>query len=322
MQITRFQTKLALGSDATFVLVGESADMLDMLLAKLWRATFEFEQRFSRFLPDSELSAFNRSAGIKQAVSPEFRDILRTTQQLAIMTDGLYNPFILPALQRAGYTTSFVKEYASDVHDDHSSRQVVAASNVEVGDTWACIPYGTALDLGGCGKGYLGDQLAELLRDEPLNGYWLSLGGDISAAGCDEHGQPWTVAIQDAGDTTTESAYVVQGTVEPFAVATSSTLVRQGTHNGKRWHHIIDPATGQPADSDVRMATVHAATALQADVLASCAIILSSNRALAYLGQRHVIGALLQVEDKRRAIHALPFGTSIYDTATEVPRYA
>jgi FAD:protein FMN transferase len=313
-----FETKLALGSDVTFVVVCESAAAATRVLQNLWRQTFLFERRFSRFLPMSELSEFNRKAGQKTPVSPEFRELLLAARQLGEQTEGLFNPFVLPALQRAGYTRSFVAQYADDEQEDYSGRQVVRVTALEVGAEWAQIPYGTALDMGGCGKGYLADQLAASLPRDVVRGYWLSLGGDIAAGGHDEQGRPWTVRIQGEQGAGHDLSAVIQGSAAPFAVATSGTGVRRGRKRGRAWHHIIDPRTLTPAKTDVRLATVHANTTLQADVLASCAIILGSAEAPAWLRRQGVLGAVLQVEAGRSArTRVVQFGKSVNNVMNE-----
>jgi FAD:protein FMN transferase len=292
-----FQTKLALGSDVTLFIVGDQTEaVVAELFTSLWQTIYRFERQFSRFIPMSELSTFNRAAGVKIVITPEFRAILLVAKNLGVQTDGLYNPFILPALQRAGYTRSFVEAYAADRQDDFSKRAVVPVDHLQIGDNWAVIPYGTAIDLGGCGKGYLADQLAD--NDVPawVAGYWFSIGGDVVGAGVDILGQPWNIAIQGAHETAA-SNWQVQTTGARFAAATSGTMIRQGTSGGRDWHHLIDPRTLQPAVSDTSMATVYTVSAVQADVLASCAIILGSHEAVTFLKKHSVVAACLQGTD-------------------------
>lgn len=234
---------------------------------------------------------FNRQAGSKQAVTQEFRDLLLAARALAHETDGLYNPFILPALQSAGYVRSRVPGHEQDPADDHSGKSVAAIEKLEIGDNWARIPYGTALDLGGCGKGYLADKLRNDLPSS-ITGYWLSFGGDIAAGGLNEDGLPWSIGIQNAADGPENiGAYTATSIC---GIATSGTTIHSGDNQGRAWHHIIDPRTLLPAETDVLLATVCDASTLRADVLASCAVILGSRRGLAFLRRRNVKAAVLQ----------------------------
>lgn len=295
MLTSHFQTKVALGSPITLTLVTRSRQPPTELFARLWRQIFGFERQFSRFIPESELSQFNRSAGSRQPISSELRAILMACQEMGEQTSGVFNPFVLPALQRHGYKQSAVPGYEQDYVDNHSLKSVVPLGRLELGDTWACIPYGTAIDLGGIGKGYLADLLADKLDAENLAGYWISLGGDMVCAGHDEHEQSWQVSIQSAVSTEKPAPDVIRGTSNRIAIATSGTLHRTTKQQGsKTTHHLIDPRSGQPADTDVILATIIDMSCMRADVLASCAVIVGSQLAADYLRRRHVAGAYIQ----------------------------
>ena len=285
--------KFALGSDVFLTLVTDQpAARVAQLLNELWLEIFKFERRFSRFLPASELSAFNRSAGVKTDVSREFWNFLNVTKELAVESKGLFNPFLMPALQRVGYNKSFADEYNADTLDDHSNKRVVSSERLQLGDGWAMIPYGTALDLGGCGKGYLADYIADNFIPDWISGYWLSFGGDIVGQGHDADNNFWNVLVDSLESSGASFQIPTQG--HRFAVATSSTNVIKGAYNGKTWHHIIDPRTGSPAQSDIIQATVLHEYAIKADVLASMAIILGCNEAKEYLDIRGVTTAIFQ----------------------------
>ena len=269
--------------------------IVNTMFGELWLTIFQFEKQFSRFLPNSELSQFNRSAGIKMPVTLEFKDLLQAAKRLSLSTKGLFNPFILPALQRAGYTKSLVEEYSKDIHDDYSKLAIADPSDLKIGDAWASIPYGSAIDMGGCGKGYLGDRLQEIMADKNVGGYWFSLGGDVVGAGLDEDGEPWKVKVAESDEQMEEGLPVIQARTEPFAVATSGTNVRKGKHKGKAWHHILDPRTQKPTETDIFMASLYGRSAVDMDVLASCAIILGSQGATSFLKQfEEVEAAILQ----------------------------
>ncbi len=285
-----------------------SPEQVAQLYQALWRDIFIFERRFSRFLPGSELSLLNRNAGAKHGVSPEFRLLLVAARDSAQQSGGLYNPFILPALQAAGYRHSRVPGHEHDTVDDHSHKVIATIDQLEIGDDWVRIPYGTALDLGGCGKGYLATQLQRSLPDY-ITGYWLSLGGDIAVGGHDAHGEPWAVGVQNADPQATDVGTLV--VTEPCGIATSGTTVHKGKTAGKTWHHLVDPRTNAPAKTDVELATVCDPSPLRADVLASCAIILGSERGIQFLQEQNVRAAVLQCAPHRGRPRVLYFGSGI-----------
>lgn len=296
MSVVQHQTKLVLGGEATIVIVTDRQRSLEELFGQLWREVLVFEKRFSRFLPGSELSRFNRQAGVQMPISAEFQAVLAACQAMTEMTDNLYNPFILPALQRTGYKQSAVPGYEDDIVDDFSERQVVTPDHLEIGDGWARIPYGTAIDLGGMGKGYLADQLADTLDQAHTPGYWVSLSGDMVLAGHDAEGNNWQTMIQSAYKVHSDAPYYIEHTGKRRTVATSGTFRRENQRTGKPWHHLIDPRTGHPAETDILLATVVHESCLQADVLASCGVIVGSKHAQAYLKKRGVDAGYLQAE--------------------------
>jgi thiamine biosynthesis lipoprotein len=304
-----YQEALALGSKTGMSLVSDvSPGQIDRLYKTLWKAVFIFEKRFSRFLPSSELSEFNRKSGLKQSISPEFRDILLAAKGMAQKTSGLYNPFVLPLVQSVGYKYSRVPGHETDVVDDHSDKLLTTADKLIIGDDWAQIPYGTAIDLGGCGKGYLADLVANQLP-ENIKGYWLSFGGDIALGGHDDSGRPWTVKVESAANSASNIAQITTDDVQ--AVATSGTIVHRGKKAAGAWHHLIDPRTRRPAETDILLATVCDGSALNADVLASCAVILGSKKGLQFLKKHGVKAAVIQCRNDHNEAQIFKFGDSV-----------
>jgi thiamine biosynthesis lipoprotein len=283
------QQRKALGSDVVLTLVGENEARLTAAFEDLWQALGLFEQTFSRFLPDSELSYVNEQAGLPTPVSQEFVALARSARRMTQATEGLYNPFVLPALQRAGYKGSWPSPETQGETPDHSSRQIVPGTQLKIQAQTVHIPHGSALDFGGIGKGYALDELAAVLRKLQIGSYWLSLGGDIRAAGQASDGLPWRVGVASAVDETSVSECVLDETLP--AIATSTTLKRAG----KGWNHLIDPRTGQSTQSDIVMSTVAAATGVEADVYAKCLLLIGSKAAPVLAEKLGITQYLLQI---------------------------
>ncbi|HSX07696.1 MAG TPA: FAD:protein FMN transferase [Candidatus Saccharimonadales bacterium] len=286
------ETRHALGSNAVITLVVQDNADAAPVFAALWRTITEFEQRFSRFLPQSELSQFNAGAGSWTPASEPFREMLTTCQRLSRETAGLYNPFILPDLQRAGYVGSWPNPQAGTTAQDYRERRASAASaQIKIRGDSAKIPAGTALDFGGIGKGYLLDLLAAQLKKLQYGNYWLSLGGDIICSGNDLHGKPWAVGIQHASKASETIGSISNKGGQRLAIATSGVTKRKGAN----WHHIIDPRTGEPASTDLLTATLACSDATHADVYAKCLVILGSQGAAQFCKSHHITTAYLQI---------------------------
>lgn len=211
------------------------------------------EERFSRFLPSSELSAINRAGGGSFTVSRQMAAVLRSATELSARTDGLVDPGIGAALIDWGYAESF----ESGMHLDERPERRPTPQWTITGRTLTVAP-GTNLDLGGFVKGWICDQVVE-------SGIATiaSAGGDLRS---DDPGL--VVDVLDAEDTVATRVHLGVG-----AFATSSVSKRQWKVAGATVHHIIDPRTMAPSVGPVLSASVAADTALEAEVGAKAVLL-------------------------------------------------
>jgi len=236
-----------------------SSARIDELSAAI-AEVYAFESRLTRFDAASELSRFNHSSGSTVPVSPLLEALLRVALDAYSLSEGLVNAAVLPALIAAGYDRSIEEVRRRDGHRPApeaavSSPALTAVLDVDRGR--ATLARGCAIDLGGVGKGWLADRLCERLGDAVV-----SLGGDLRAIGSGPDGEGWCVGLCDGAAVLVRDA----------GVATSGT-------SGRRWkggHHLLDPRTGRPADTDVSAVTVVAGSALDAEVLSKMAAIAGS----------------------------------------------
>lgn len=224
----------------------------------------------TRFDPASELSRFNARAGEWVAVSPELHALLEAALDAYDASDGLVNAAILPALVAAGYDRTF-DEIPRSAHAPATGRPVPPLPDLlEVAGHahLSRLTRGAAVDLGGLAKGWIADRAVERLGDNAL----ASCAGDLYARGPGESGGGWPVGF---GDRTL--------LLRDTGAATSGTTKRRW---GDGLHHLIDPRTGRPAESDLEEVSVLAPTALDAEVFAKTALLLGSAAAPAYLEKR------------------------------------
>jgi FAD:protein FMN transferase len=256
----------------------------------------EVEAELSRFRPHSGLSRLNAAAGQgPQPVSELLQTMISLALKAAEESDGLFDPTVLYALRRAGYDRSFELLADRAAWDDGQPASLGADGAtinwqaVELNSILGTValPAGVGLDLGGIAKGWAADRAAEML------GAWgaamVDAGGDIrvsAAAG----GEPWPIGIQDPFDPANDLGVVM---LEGGAVVTSTVSRRQWQRDQQTMHHLIDPRTGKPSQSDLHTVTVLAPSAASAEVAAKVALILGSDRARAYLLARGLSGVLV-----------------------------
>ncbi|HVB22910.1 MAG TPA: FAD:protein FMN transferase [Ktedonobacteraceae bacterium] len=251
----------------------------------------EWEQTLSRFLPESELSRLNAQAGVSVVVSDLLYKVLTTALDAAQATQGLYDPAMLDQLVRLGYDRTF---------DDLPLVCYTPLFPGEPGGGWrgirvdadrqrVTLPVGVKLDFGGIAKGMAVDAALEELLQNGINTALVNAGGDLAVLGLPPDAEHWPIAVP--GKEQHWTIPILRG-----AVATSGIAHRQWWQGNKLQHHLIDPRTGQSAQSDLWSVTVVTDRCEQAEVAAKVAFILGSRKGAEFL-RRYNIGGLLVHED-------------------------
>lgn len=225
----------------------------------LERATTVFEdceQRFSRFMPTSELSQINRRAGSGVAVSTEMQRVLTAANDLRARTQGLVDIGVGRAVRDWGYETTF-----SEITDLAEQPTVDLHSGWRIDGNMVYLDEGTALDLGGVAKGWTSDRVVE-----DGHATVASAGGDVRSSD-----PTLVVEILDSHDAVAAEVHIGVG-----ALATSSRAKRRWNVASSEAHHIIDPRTMRPAVSPIVSASVVAATAVEAEAGAKAVLILGA----------------------------------------------
>jgi thiamine biosynthesis lipoprotein len=242
----------------------------------------QVEGALSRFDPDSDLSRLNRLSGRWVIVPPLLFRAVRAALCWAAATNGAFDPTVLDALESAGYRHSFEQGQAASAGPRPAGRWRQIALSERSRAVW--LPPGVRLDLGGIGKGLAVDGAVARLWGRPR--VLVDAGGDLALRTAD--GDP--PAVLDVADPWVSDRTLMTFSLYRGCAATSSVLGRTW---GPGLHHIIDPATGLPAQSDLVAATVFADTAMAADVLAKVCIIVGRERALPLLATRGGHGLLV-----------------------------
>lgn len=139
------------------------------------------------------------------------------------------------------------------------------------------------LDVGGIAKGYAGNYAVSELKNAGCAAGVLSLGGNVVVWGDKPDGTDYTVAVKSPLSSAQSSEYLGNIKCKDVCVVTSGTYERYFEYEGKRYHHIIDPTTGHPADTDVLSATVVADDGAYADALATAFVVLGYEKSAGYI---------------------------------------
>ena len=219
----------------------------------------------------SQVEAVNLAAGVSAvAVDAEVYSLLRTSVRASREHRGSFNALIGPVVKAWGI--GFADARVPSAAEIEGLLALTDPDEVELEDesrTVALHRVGMRLDLGAIAKGYAADVAAAMLRQAGLPGGLIDLGGNVVAVGTAEGGRPWRVGIQSpfAG----RGAIIGHLSVQDTSVVTSGIYERVLEAGGRRFHHMIDPLTGYPFETDLASVTVVAASSLDADLWATVA---------------------------------------------------
>jgi thiamine biosynthesis lipoprotein len=255
----------------------------------------EWEQIFSRFRSDSELSRINQQSGEITKVSDTFWNVLELAISIENNSHGLVTPLILPALELIGYSVSFeqISEQSALPSQLPDSATGILDNVILYPDSREIhLPFGFRLDFGGIAKGWAAHRAMERLsRYGPA---LVSAGGDIAVSGLRNQGVAWMIGVTNPFQPDMDLGSIEVGR---SGVATSGRDFRQWKQDGILRHHIIDPRTGLPAETDLLSVTVIGPDVIEAEMAAKIVMILGSKTGTEWLNTEQNLSAILVMAD-------------------------
>ncbi|AHF08436.1 FAD:protein FMN transferase [Desulfitobacterium metallireducens] len=288
----------AMNTDIDFMLWSKREEFPGLAqLARIWFQTVE--KQFSRFREDSELTQLNSSAGKPTLISPLMLEVLQLAQNYSKITEGVFNPLILFALKKAGYNDSFEKlkdqfldssinsrKQTYGKFTDELSSEMFSLSLILDSETRTIqLPVGAEIDLGGIVKSWAVKRLVHeyqhLLKIE--RGF-VNAGGDLTVWGSSsDSGEPWLIGIENPWQPSQDIGLLA---LNNGSVATSSILGRQWSSPKGQMHHLIDPHTMQPSQSEVVQCTVTGPDVIECEIWTKAICILGLEKGLKLLSQK------------------------------------
>lgn len=261
------RTVVAMDTAVELTAVGTQRDELTAALDAAVAEIRAVEAAASLGDPSSELSRLN-AAGGGEALSPELAAILDLALEVAAKSDGAFDPTVRPLLTAYGFTDGEWR--VPEAEELAAARELVDYRRVVYENGALELPPGFILDLGGIAKGWAVDRALAVLESAGLAGGLVNAGGDIACFGSSPGGGPWRIGIQHPR--ASEELYAVVE-LDGGAVATSGDYERCFERDGRRYHHLLDPRTGEPARRAVS-ATVTAPSCAEADAYATAVFVL------------------------------------------------
>lgn len=239
----------------------------------------KLEQVFSNTIADSEVNKVNGAAkaavGTEIPISADLGNVLYAALEYGEKSGGMLDCTIGDLIDLWGIGTDHAAISAddriqallrpegwSDVRYDAQSSSLSFSSDA------------VTLNFGAVAKGYISDEMKKVLEEEGVTSALMSLGGNVMTLGTKPDGSSWTVAITDPFSPESLMGSV---TVTGQAVVTSGNYEKYFEENGKRYHHILDPCTGAPSESDVVSTTIIADKGIDCDALSTATFLMGAD---------------------------------------------
>lgn len=222
----------------------------------------DFENRFSRFIADSEVNQFRDAKAGSYQISKDLASLLSIADQLRTLTDGVYDPAVSELLERVGYDSKYTLKPSDDI-----DAFILPCWTIK--ETTLTLDGPTAFDLGGIGKGYCIDMVAKHLIDIGHQYFLVNGGGDMYGT-MKKDETPWRIAIQYPGKPDTAAGIVK---LKNKAIAVSDSFRRRW---GK-WHHLVDPKRKKAIEAVVGAVAV-TPNAWHADCMTSALFFASADK--------------------------------------------
>ena len=251
----------------------------------------------SRTDPDSQLSRLNAHAGDGTAVEvdPDVAELLSFAQTVSQLLPGDFDVTIAPVMDAWGFTTE--ERHVPSAEALADALALVDSTQLEVdadNSTARLLQAGMEVDLGAVAKGFAAREAEAAIRAAGGTQGTLDLGGNVTVIGTRPDGSPWRVAVKDPQNT---DSYLCILELEDVTLSTSGGYERYFEEDGVRYHHIIDPETGYPADSGLLSVTVVTSNHVLADALSTALFVAGPEAALDFWRGRDDFELVLCTDD-------------------------
>lgn len=243
----------------------------------------EYEQQFSMYVSDSQISNINQNAGKQYTeVSAECLELLERAIYFCEQSNGLFDVTIAPLTSLWDITGENPHVPAQSEID--AARQLVDYRDILIdGNRVMLRREGQSLDLGAVAKGAACDIVREVAEEYDIQAGYVSIGGNLIVLGKTPDGQNYRFGVRDPqGDA---SEYLGTLTLNGMTMATTGAYERYFEEDGVRYHHVLDPRTGYPADSDLLSVSVISEDGLLADCLSTSLFIEGKDAVLAKMNE-------------------------------------
>jgi thiamine biosynthesis lipoprotein len=269
---------------------------LPPLEAMVQRALDAVVAQMSPWEPLSDLSRYNRSAaGTWTPLPAATATVLRRAMAIAEASQGAFDPTLGALTDLWGFGPRPFAGSPPDAETITALRDLGGWKRLTLDGDALFQPGGLKLDLNGIAKGFGVDQAAAALDRAGVKSYLVEVGGELRGTGAKPDGQPWWVELERPtslgyGANDTEKTVVA---LHDLSVATSGDYRRFFDHDGRRYAHTLDPATGAPTTHPTVSVIVLAPDCMSADAWATALTVMAPDAALAFAAEQDLAALIV-----------------------------
>ncbi len=286
----------------TITVVSNSKDSAEKAIDTAFSEIENLEKLSNFFSSESEVSRINKNAGISGVrVSPDILDMLNKAIMVSEKTEGAFDVTIGPVITLYDFHKK-IKPEESAVKKNLSLvnyRELIIDRNKS---TAFLKKRGMLIDLGGIAKGYAADKAVEALKRNGINSGLVSVAGDIKAFGLKPDGKPWKIGIRNPRAKGKEDDIMATIELKDMAISTSGDYERFFILDGKRYHHMLSPKTGYPAEGCQSVSVITKEGAFT-DAFATGIFILGPEKGIKVLEKMGFDGIIVDSQGK---VHTTP----------------
>lgn len=308
-------TNFAMGTVITQKIYGKNAPTAAREVIQM---ISRLERMLSLNLPDSEVNQLNHAAGKNAvALSTETITLLDHAMKISSLSHGAFDITVGP-LVKAWQIGTEQPQVPDEVKLTELLKLVDYHSLTIQGKQASLKKPGQVVDLGGIAKGYAGDLAKKIYAKHKVTAALLNLGGNVVTFGSKPDGKPWQIGIQDPRGK--KGSYLGIVSLSPGAsMVTSGDYERFFERDGVRYHHLLDPKTGRPANSGLISTTIISNSSTDADGLSTATFVLGLKSGRALLSQYQNTEAVFITNDYQ--IHLTPNLKKVFQFTDESGRY-
>lgn len=263
------RTVPVMGTFAEFAIIGHDPRLAQAAIDAAIGELQLVERQLTRFRPDSDVGRSNLApvgSGIR--IGATTVNVLREALRWSELTGGRFDPCLARTMLLWDVGSRRKPPDAAAVRRFAGQKLYRYLELEPQDDSWLLRLHHpeAGIDLGAIGKGYGVDRAVRVLRSRGVRNALVNVGGDLYAMGLSAEGDPWKIGVRSPNDPTRLATTL---RAQDLAVATSGDYVQFFEHRGRRYHHLLDPKTGEPRRSAWRSVTVTAATCTAADAAAT-----------------------------------------------------